>query len=177
MIKYKDHSHLFTRIYIVNSFKHEIKTIGIEHFRGKEIIHVAAVGCDHSLGAALYKKLNVLYVQTNQLFPVINNFYKPIDARMHPSCLERKYRPTMGLFAVELALKQESPEELWMFGIDCYREPYLDPKTKVRRSKNKIDEMIPFLADLVKSHPQVVFYSASNKFIIRANNFNGIQSQ
>jgi len=68
---YAEHSSKFPRIYIVNSFNEEIRTIGIEHFMGKELIHVQGPGFDHSLDCySLFLSTKTLK-NNNSLTPVM----------------------------------------------------------------------------------------------------------
>jgi hypothetical protein len=64
--KYKDHSHSYENICIVNNFNREIELIGMNHFKGKNIKHVVGRG-PNNLKPFLYKELDIREVQSNCL--------------------------------------------------------------------------------------------------------------
>lgn len=60
--KFSKFSHLFDTIYIVGTFYKEIKKIGVEHFKGKKIIHLVGRS-DWGWRNNIDKKLNIKKVQ------------------------------------------------------------------------------------------------------------------
>jgi hypothetical protein len=101
--KYKEFSHLFKKVYIVNSFSKEIDKIGKKHLINKDIIHIAARSKLDSLSRKEYKSLNIKKVLTlchhrGQFFTGggkdCSKFYpKWIDLMMVPDCMKNRGFP------------------------------------------------------------------------------------
>lgn len=93
--RYKDMSHMFSKVYLCGRFYKEIRKIGKEHFVGKEIIHVVGRG-QSQLRNNYYKKLKVKYVQTTS-HSIKKQFCKD-DGRSHrdkyPMGIEVRKVPT-----------------------------------------------------------------------------------
>ena len=73
--------------------------------------------------------------------------------------------PTTGLYAIELALIQESPDEIYLFGFDCFThgdDSYFIGKRKSRQPKDAQEVMRYYLKHLVKEFATTTFYSADD---------------
>ena len=95
--KFRDHHHKFKDIILVNNFNKEIKTLGLDLFVGKNIIHVVGRG-KNSLKDNLYKKLNIKSVQSNCFS--LKNFHSrsryKIDIKCLPKEMECRGFPCLG---------------------------------------------------------------------------------
>ena len=94
--KYVYHYQLIDKIYIVNNFNKEIDILGIDKFKGKEIINVMGRG-PNELTLSNYKQLNVKHVQFNRMdISEIKNKSKiPVPIKPLPSSLLKKGFPPL----------------------------------------------------------------------------------
>lgn len=83
--------------------------------------------------------------------------------------------PTTGLFAIDLALTEKEPEQIWLYGFDCYREKYLvkDNRPYQTQDSPKIKMMYVYLRKLVQEFNNTIFYCAS-KLPVSAHNWQEI---
>ncbi len=169
---YRDYSHLFKKVYIVNDFNREIDEIGFGHFKNKEIVHVASRN-GKPLSKKNYHRLKIKKVQTNAFKHHLIKTKFPIPTKTMPESMKtRGYEPygwdkilngetgkrkspnkrcwpTTGLLAIDLALIENHPRELYLFGFDFYEKPYMcgqkiTPKsdaklTMMKQHLNKLD--------------------------------------
>lgn len=234
--RYKKFSNLFDKIYICGRFHKEIKKIGENHFKSKEIIHVAA-RTSSSLRNDYYNKLNIKYVQTachsikkefctSNGKQLKNKYPKNIKLKIVPECMKNRgypplscdiietfcdkfdrykelcsfiekkmvdkikkygknsrrtrYWPTIGVFAVDLALNENNINKIYLFGMDFYTTvTFVMYKTICDEFLTPIDTQRTRLAfyhmvQLIKEFPLVEFYSVSKdkKFDFGFKNWN-----
>lgn len=113
--EYKKYSHLFDKIYISGRFHKEIKKIGKEHFKNKEIIHVVA-RTSRPLTDKYYKKLNVKYAQTFCHFwdqfstsygkSHIDKYPSFIELKLIPDCMRKRGYPPLNYRVLERFCKK-----------------------------------------------------------------------
>lgn len=191
---YRDYAHLFSKIYIVNNFKGDINEIGAQHLVGKEIIHVASRKGPNYLTKHQYKRLGVRRIQSNAFKAslVENRKLSPKSVSTMPSYMkDRGYEPygwekilkgekgkkkspnwrawpTTGLLAIDLALVENKPDEIYLFGFDFYKKPYLDGHTK-DQSEAKSQAMQMHLEKLVAEFHGTQFKCASDVQVDASN--------
>lgn len=69
--------------------------------------------------------------------------------------------PTTGLLAIELALVQERPDQLYLFGFDFYEKPYLVKKSPTATS-DTVAMMKYHLRELVREFDRTEFFGSTN---------------
>ncbi len=197
---YRDYSHLFKKVYLVNGFDKDIKEAGLAHFKGKTITHVASRKGPTWLSKRVYKRFKITRVVTNafktNLITNRKNFFR--TPQTIPKCMcERGYRPvgwkkiikddftgklvsdnkrcwpTTGLLAIDLALTENKPAELWLFGFDFYTTPYLSGQKITKKTPEKLEMMKLHLGRLVWEYENTQFHCAS-KFKVPAPNWHNV---
>lgn len=162
---YRDYSHMFKKVYIVNNFNKEIDDIGFGHFKNKEIVHVASRKGPTMLSQKNYHRLKIKKVQTNAFKHHLVKSKFPIPFKTMPESMKtRGYEPfgwenilngktgkrnspnkrcwpTTGILAIDLALVENNPKELYLFGFDFYESPYLCGQKITPKSDSKIAMM------------------------------------
>ena len=197
---FRDYSHLFKKIYIVNSFSKEITEAGSGNFRNKEIIHVVSRKGNTALTKREYSRFKIKRIQSNAFRKdLIENkkYFKGKVSIMPEYMNERGYEPvgwdkiakgeftgkrkspnlrawpTTGLMAIDLALTENKPEEIYLFGFDFYEQPYFAIKRDTKRDPDKIMMMEHHMDSLVREFKNTTFYSAS-KYKIDESNWHNI---
>lgn len=92
--RYAALAHLFEKVYLVNPFTREIEKLGVEHFEGKELVHVVSKGNDCRLREsqyALFPKVTVTANATKNVFPVHYLNFQP-----SPDCMKDRGFPLVG---------------------------------------------------------------------------------
>jgi len=71
--------------------------------------------------------------------------------------------PTTGLFAIDMALVETRPENIYLYGFDCYRENYLVKRNRPYQTQKdaKVKMMYVHLKKLVEEFPDTQFHCAS----------------
>jgi len=186
---YRDYAKLFKKIYIVGNFNKEIYDVGIGSFRGKEIVHVAARKGKTSLKKKLYKELKIKRVQScafkTKLIENKDDFgvklqtmpeymktrgYPPVgwdnimsenyDAPLRSP--NKRCWPTSGLTAIDLALVENNPDEIYLFGFDFYQKPYLSSNQTCKKEPAKVEMMHIHLQKLINEYDKTKFKCSSN---------------
>jgi len=83
--------------------------------------------------------------------------------------------PTTGIFAIELALVSDSPQEIYLFGFDCFQngtDSYLTGKQKSHQTKDAQEVMKYYLNYLVHCFAATQFHSADEQPHITEPNWN-----
>ena len=185
---YRDYAKLFDKIYIVNNFNKEVYDVGIGSFRKKEVVHVAARKGKNALTKGLYRELKIKRVQSGafktrlitnaadfhvkpQTMPeyMHERGYSPVGwdnvmADNHDVPLRspnKRCWPTTGLTAIDLALVENKPKEIYLFGFDFYKKPYLCSKQTCDKEEAKVKMMYIHLQKLVDEFKGTQFKCAS----------------
>lgn len=227
--RYAQFSHLFDKVYLTDPFSAEIQKLGVQHFKGKELVHVVSKGNDCRLKQdqyALFAKASTVAnitkaIQSPKAMPDgtptqrIGSFryinFKPMSESMrergfplvgwndvtlvlrnaeaisdHAAILgqleagfsdviaannERatsttRCWPTTGIFAIELALVDDSPEEIHLFGFDCFQngtDSYFIGKRKSHQTRDAQEVMKYYLNHLVQDYAATEFHSADEQ--------------
>ena len=88
--------------------------------------------------------------------------------------------PTTGLFAIELALVHDAPEEIYLFGFDCFQngtDSYFIKRQKSHQTKDAQVVMKYYLKHLVQEFAATQFYSADDQPHIAEANWRTIPSK
>ena len=184
---YRDYSHLIDKVYIVNNFNSDLWDVGAAHFKGKEIIHVASRKGPNALSRKNYIRFKIRRVQSNAFKTRLIDNIESFSVRpetMPASMRQRGYEPygwdnivdgrtakrkspnlrcwpTTGLLAIDLALVENRPEKIYLFGFDMYEKPYLNGKVKVQDdAKQKM--MFWHIHSLVSEFKGTQFYCGSS---------------
>lgn len=86
--------------------------------------------------------------------------------------------PTTGMFAIELALTTEKPEEIHLFGFDCFRngsDSYFIGRRKSHQNKDAQKVMRYYLRHLVREFSATAFRSADDQPDIIESNWEMLQ--
>ena len=193
----------YDKLYLVNDMTEEIKILGINMFDAEEIIHVcgrkgATVMCGdtyHNLGV---NRIVVNAISLNHICNIkrhqqshdrkIEARPEMMNTRGYPpygwkAILKEKTKalksdngncwPTTGLFAIDLALMENSPKEIHLFGFDLYQRNYLIKKNRPHQTKSnpKVKAMKMCLEKLVREFKETKFYNYS-EINIEAENWN-----
>lgn len=90
--------------------------------------------------------------------------------------ISKRYWPTTGMYAIDLALMSDTPKEIYLFGFDFFTndESYFIGRRKSHQSQDAKDVMRYYLKKLVKEFPDTTFYSADDLPGMREPNWNVI---
>jgi hypothetical protein len=190
LIKFNQVEKDFDRIFIVNHFSEEMDLLGDLVFKNSEIIHVVGRG-PNNMPINNYKRLNIRYVQANQFSITDFNGQEknyPIEVKTLSNSMRdrglpegydfsigenieydallkggKRSWPTTGVMAIDLAIDQGA-NEIWLFGIDCYRKDYAVKKNNKYQNSNwgKSKAMIWYIGYIVKSNPNIRFHTSSD---------------
>ena len=144
--RYAKMSHLFDMVYVCGRFHKEIRKIGLEHFKHKDIIHVTCRGAAE-LKNNYYNRLNVKYVQTashsiEKQFCKKNGkkhskrYPKNIELRKVPDSLKKRGFPPLECRDIEkLCNKFNNYKELCDFLEKTMKKEIKINSKKVRRTR------------------------------------------
>ena len=184
---YRDYSNLVSKVYIVNNFNTDLWDVGASHFKGKEIIHVTSRKGPNALSRKNYLRFKIRRVQSNAFQSRLIDNAKSFSVRpqtMPDSMRQRGYEPygwenilaarvskrkspnlrawpTTGLLAIDLALVENHPCNLYLFGFDMYDAPYFCGKIKEQDGFKK-KMMSVHLQKLVHEFSDTTFYCGSD---------------
>ena len=190
--RYKKFSSLFDKIYICGRFHKEIKKIGENHFKDKEIIHVAA-RTSSPLRNNYYNKLNVKHVQTachsiekefctSNGKQLKNKYPKDIKLEVVPECMKKRGYPPLSCDIIEnfcnkfdnykklcIFLEKKMIDKIKESGKDSRRTRYW-PTTGVfavdlALSENNIDKIYLFGVDLYTTITLVIYKTICDEFL------------
>lgn len=179
---YKKYSHMFDKIYLVARFNKEISKIGLEYFKKKKVIHVAARG-SHAL--KYYNKLNIKHVQTachsiKKEFCTAggkhhkDKYPKNVELKIVPECMENRGYPPLHCDIIEKCcsrfdsyktlcsfLEQTMPLEIKKASKTSRRTRYW-PTTgifalDVALTENRLDKIYLFGLDLYTTLSYIVY--------------------
>lgn len=188
LTRYPHFAHLFDKLVLVNPFSREIETLGTDHFKGKELIHVVSKGSDCRLSPSHYKLFSKVTTTANgplPLFPWRSKYpgfklfsmlerglptslsWEEIDwmlLRREPlPATEKRKWPTTGVFAIDLILHCYHPMEIYLFGFDFYGNGFDSYFVEIRKSYQTPESasvMKLYMEYLVGEFPEIQFRTA-----------------
>jgi hypothetical protein len=189
--KYKKYSHLFNKVYVTGRFYKEIKKIGIEHFKGKEIIHVVCRGTV-PFRNNYYNILNIKSVQTSchsikkQFCKAdgkqhSNKYPKDMEIKPVPNCMVKRGYPPLSCNTIERYcnkfdnyknlcdyLEEEFSEEIKKYSKESRRTRYWPTSgvysLDLALNENKINSIHLFGIDLYTTVSYVMYKSIGEEF-------------
>ncbi len=105
-----------------------------------------------------------------------NNFVKEIKKGVKDNRRSR-YWPTTGLYALDICLVEQNPDEIYLFGIDCYQYKTLS-YSKYNWENKKRDHsivkkiMLYHMEQLAKEFSFTKFYTSCDKIDFNVSNWN-----
>lgn len=181
----------WSKLYLVNNFDDEIYRLGLTKDSAFEIIHVAGRKGATVLTPENYEKLNIRRIVSNSMTAnLIDNIkrYRGRKPEIRPEYMnhrgypgsnweeilrgkvKEKHKenghcwPTTGMFAIDLALRENHPNDIHLFGFDMYREQYLVKPNRPHQKPNNAKYlcMALYLNKLVNEYKGTTFYCYSN---------------
>ena len=172
------------KMYFVNNMVEEMKGVVVPD--GVEMIHVAGRKGATAMNRVQFDRVVINAIDKKhhcniKRYKDVECEYRPnyMDVRGYPSVGWKKIVkgkfdaalksnngncwPTTGLFAIDLACMENHPCDMYLYGFDFYKEPYLiKPNRSYQTQKNpKIKMMYVYMQKLVTEFQDVEFYCAS----------------